>query len=349
MDKKYIRDILDRNIYCLAIIGMAKNSGKTVAFNTFIQEGNSLGLKMALISYGRDGEEIDSLTLKKKPRIKVSPGNIFVTAEKVYKASGIKAQRVRDTGYSTIFGGVNIYLAEERGNVELIGINSISQLQKTKTYLSKKVDMVFIDGALDRRSSAVPNLAEGIILSTGAVIANTIDMIVEKTLYEIRRLSIPNIEEGSIRKWVEKVLGKGTNALLDSEGKSKELESSTSFSIRELHRKLKATNRLEFLVLKGAFVDRFANSLVYDLRLRDFTIIVRDGTRVFLSNKTLNQLDKANINIKVLNKINIEGITVNPVSPYGAHLNSCLLVDSLRKRIEKIPVYDLMSEEYLSL
>jgi len=68
-----------------------------------------------------------------------------------------------------------------------------------------------------------------------------------------------------------------------------------------------------------------------------------------LSNKTLNLLDKFNIKLKVLNKINIEGITVNPVSPYGVHLNSRLLVDSLRNKIKKIPVYDLMSEEYLSL
>jgi len=272
MDKKYIREILDKNIYCLAIIGMAKNSGKTVAFNTFIQEGNSLGLKMALISYGRDGEEIDSLTLKKKPRIKVSPGNIFVTAEKVYLASDIKAQRVRSTGYSTPFGDVNIYLAKERGNIELIGINSISQLQKIKTYLYKKVDMVLIDGALDRRSSAVPNLAEGIILSTGAIIANTIEMVVEKTLCEIRRLSIPNIEEGSIRMWAEKVFERGTNALLDGQGNSIELESSTSFSIGELDQKYKATGKLDFLVLKGALVDRYVNNLLSDLRFRDFTI-----------------------------------------------------------------------------
>lgn len=351
MDKRFIELVRDREINCLAIIGMAKNSGKTVAFNTLVKEGTHAGFKLALISFGRDGEEIDSLTLKKKPRIKVSAGNLFVTADRVYQASNLKAGVLADTDILTPFGRVKVYIAEESGIVELIGINSVSQIKKIEEYLPEDIDLILLDGALDRRSSAVPLLAEGIILSTGAVIANTVEGVIEKTLYQIKKLTIPEIEGEKIKNLIKDVYYKDKNAVIDNRGDLVEIESKTSLSLRGLRNKLElsANDGLGVLILKGALVNSFVKKLIYDLKLKNFKIVVKDGTRVFLDREIFNLLDKYNIELTVLDKINILGITTNPLSPYGVHLDSRQLVNGLREKLPGISVYDLMSEEYLSL
>lgn len=351
MDKRFIELIRDRGINCLAIIGMAKNSGKTVAFNTLVKEGTHAGLKLALISFGRDGEEIDSLTLKKKPRIKVSAGNVFATADRVYQASNLKAGVFSATDILTPFGEVKVYKAEESGIVELIGINSIGQLQKIKEYLPEDIDLILLDGALDRRSSAVPLLAEGIILSTGAVIANTVEGVIEKTLDQVRKLTTPEIKGAKLRKLIKGVYHKDKNAMIDSRGDLVEIESRISFSLKGLKKRLELSGNdgLKTLILKGALVNSFVKDLIYDLKIKNCKIVVKDGTRVFLDRGIFNLLDKYNIELAVLDKINMLGITVNPLSPYGVHLDSRQLVDEIREKLPGIPVYDLMSEEYLSL
>ncbi|MFP4661611.1 MAG: hypothetical protein ACLFPF_05420 [Halanaerobiales bacterium] len=350
MSKRMIRHILDKGINCLAIIGMAKNSGKTVAFNTIVREGTTYGLKLALVSYGRDGEDIDSLTLKKKPRIKVSTGNIFVTAERVFRAANVEAKLISTTDFHTPFGKINIYRARGKGNVELIGVNTINQLQRVKEQLPADIGLVIIDGALDRRSSAIPELAGGIVLSTGAVIANTEEKIVEKTIHEIRRVSIPGVYESAIRDMLKKPDQQGRNAVITSQGKVFSLKSSTSFSVNKLSGQLSSiSNKINVLFLKGALVNSFAEELINRLGLNNCRIIVRNGTRIFLDKSVFNLLEKYNVRLRVLNEIKVIGITVNPVSPYGLKVDSSKLINKLRKRIDNIPIYDLMSDEYLSL
>lgn len=346
MIKKLIDNIQEINIKYLAIIGLAKNAGKTVTFNTIVKEARSKGLKLSLFSYGRDGEEIDSLTLKKKPRIFVPPGNIFATAEKAYYASAVNGNLLVNTGFKTLLGEVNLYqLGNKGGYIELVGINSTRQLQQIEKFIPSDVDLVLIDGALDRRSSAIPTLAEGIILATGAVVANTEDLVVEKTLYEIKRLNTQEIDNELIKRQTKGLYSKSTSGIIDQDGYLHEIDSKTSFSFIEKLKKFK-TDEIKVIILQGALVNSFAEELVYSLKVRDCILLVRDGTRIFIDRKNFNLLAKNKIRLNVLNGINIVGVTVNPVSPYGVRLNSRLIINQLRRELDSIPVYDLMSEEY---
>jgi hypothetical protein len=72
-DRKLIKYINNGQLKHLAIIGMAKNAGKTVTLNNIVEEATDEKLKLALISYGRDGEEIDAITRQEKPRIYIPP------------------------------------------------------------------------------------------------------------------------------------------------------------------------------------------------------------------------------------------------------------------------------------
>jgi hypothetical protein len=356
--KKIIDYILERELKYVAIIGLAKNAGKTVTFNNLVVEARAKGLKLALFSYGRDGEEVDAITLKKKPRIYVPPRDIFATTEQAFYVSNLNGTLLTRTGIDTLLGEVNIYQSGSKGGyVELVGINSVSRLQEMEKLVPGEVDLVLIDGALDRRSSAMPTLAEGIILATGAVIGNTEQLVVSRTLAEIQKLTLPAITDTVMRNQVKEVYSEGNGGIVPAGGELLPLTSKTSFgSVKEIIEILSKEGLkedqiiklrdIEAIILNGALINSFVEKLLQHTDLKDFQLVVRDGTRVFLDKARLNLLERRNIKLKVFNPINLIAVTVNPVSPCGARLSSRVIVNKLRQELKDIPVYDVMSNEY---
>ncbi|MFW5981872.1 MAG: hypothetical protein ACOCQO_01545 [Halanaerobiaceae bacterium] len=347
MGQKLINHIQENKIKSLGIIGMAKNAGKTVTLNTIITEANSLGLKLAILSFGRDGEKIDSLTMKRKPAIDIKKGNIFVTANETFLASSVEGEKLFSLDYSTAFGKVNIYRALSDGKVELLGVNKVKQIKKIKRKIVEDIDLLLIDGAIDRRSSAIPDLVEGIVLATGAVIANTGDLMVKKTLYEIQRLSIPPIKTPLYRDYACKVYKKNKNALIykkDGIIKTREIEAKTTGSLIEELRNINE-KKIQLIILNGALVEKVAEEII-QLGIKECVLVVKDGTKLFISKRTFAILSKYNIRIKSYKKISIIAVTVNPTSPYGISLNSDLIIDKLRQSLPGIPIYNVLSGNY---
>ena len=64
----------------ISIIGMAKNSGKTVTLNHLLLEAMEEGIQVGITSLGRDGESLDLVTETEKPRIFATEGTIIATA-----------------------------------------------------------------------------------------------------------------------------------------------------------------------------------------------------------------------------------------------------------------------------
>ncbi|MDI3547512.1 MAG: hypothetical protein PWR10_1164 [Halanaerobiales bacterium] len=208
-----------------------------------------------------------------------------------------------------------------------------------------EVDLVLIDGALDRRSSAMPGLADGIILATGAVIGNTEDLVVKRTMAEIEKLTLPEVKEAGLRKATKEAYLAGNGGIVLQDGNVLPFKTGTFFgNINEI-KKVKP-EEVKAIILGGALVNGFVDKLIQYTDIKNCYLIVRDGTRVFLDKRKLNLLEKRRIKLQVYNPINLIAVTVNPVSPYGVCLNSCKLVCRLRKELKDIPVYDIMSEEY---
>ena len=350
MKKKIIDYIIENGITSLAIIGLAKNAGKTVTFNQIISESSNKGLKLALFSYGRDGEEIDAVTRQKKPRIFIPAHQILATTEKAYDSSQLEGDLLAHTGLHTLLGEVNLYQAGPAGGyIELVGINSAAKLQQVKKLLPPDVDLVIIDGAIDRRSSAMPLLVEGIILATGAVVGNSEQLVSKRTLSAINKLTRPAVKDQVIsakarQLWLEHSVGLllGNKQLLP-------LQSRTSLtSVRELKGILSEIQpaKIDTIILGGALVDTFAEELIYSLKIKNCQLVVRDGTRIFLSKRNLNLLVNNNIDLLVLDTIKLLAVTVNPFSPYRANLDSAVIVKQLRENLPDIPVYDVLSAEY---
>ncbi len=338
-----IQDIFSHK--CISIIGMAKNSGKTVTLNYVIKKAAEQGKTLAVLSFGRDGEKIDLITNKKKPRIFIPPGCFFVTTDRVFNKCQIEAELIQKTGYKTMVGEVNIYKTRKKGGYcELAGVNCVSQVRRIKEMIEDRVDLLLIDGALDRRSSAI--FSDGFILATGAVVGNTAEIVVEKTLFEIQRLTLPELQEPGLLKIANGVLEQGRNAIISKDNEADYLSSETSLVIPgEVGAYLKSyTPRA--IILGGAVTDSIVKELLR-FQVRDCLLIAVDGTKIFVSSKNLKLLEKNNIKVMVLHSLDLIAVTVNPTNPDGEDLDSELLVDKLRERLRGILVCDLMKESIL--
>lgn len=250
----------------------------------------------------------------------------------------------------SLMGEIFIYKsgADQEGYIELVGINSSSRVKKIKKLMPYDLDLVLIDGALDRRSSAMPALTDGFIMATGAVVGNTEELVIKRTIHEKRKLTLAKVYDNEIRDKVELLIDEGRDGILYSDGRIAYLDSKTSFGhIKEL--KEKDLENITALIINGALIDSFVEKLIYSLEIKDLDLIVRDGTRVFLNKRSMNLLENSEIRLKVLNSIQLLAVTVNPTSPYSPGLDSMRLVSGLQDKLNNIPVYDILSEEYQSI
>ena len=60
--------------------------------------------------------------------------------------------------------------------------------------LSFGAELALIDGSLDRRASAAPFVSDGTVLATGAALARSQDLVIDKTMHIIKNYSIPQID-----------------------------------------------------------------------------------------------------------------------------------------------------------
>lgn len=341
--------VRESGVNCLAIIGLAKNCGKTITLNTLIGEAAKADVKLAVASYGRDGERIDVLTLKEKPRIFIPPETCFVTAEKLFEKSTTEAEIVTDTGLDTPLGRVKIYRSGGRGgSVELAGVNRGSGMVMIRDLLPDDIELFLIDGAMDRRSSAIPSLAHGVILATGAVVGNTVDLIVQRTMDEVERITTPPCNDREVRLIAGEILNTGKTGLI-RDGEIVAFGNGAFCGLWEPDCFRLRTG--DCLVLSGALTDSFAESLILEHESGHCTVIVRDGTRVFLNSRNMKLLKKRSISLRAYGPITLIAVTVNPYSPYGSGVHSDLLVETMKRSLRdtgmETPVFDVLSKDYL--
>ena len=254
-----------------------------------------------------------------------------------------------DTEIDIHLGIVKIYKSGAIGNsVELAGVNRGSRMMKIKELLPEDTELFLIDGALDRRSSAIPSLSHGMVLATGAVVGNTVDLIVQRTIDEVKRFTLPSCTDKQISITAGNILGSGQSGFIRNGKIISLVENTFGKTIVPAH------YRIEFgdtLVCSGAFTDSAAEELIFNHKAMDCTVIVRDGTRVFVGRRNINILKKNKITLCVFEPIKLIAITANPYSPYGFKVDSDLLVEALRVALNvagiKIPVFDVLSKEYL--
>ena len=156
----------------VSIVGLAKNAGKTECLNYIIRRLPTDYFNVAVTSIGIDGETTDQVTGTAKPEITVREGMFFATSEKHFRQKRPLSELYDVSEENTALGRVVTAKALQEGKVLLSGPSSAVAMKRWMDSVQGfGIDLILVDGALSRLSTASPAVSEAMVLSTGAALS----------------------------------------------------------------------------------------------------------------------------------------------------------------------------------
>ncbi len=338
----------------LALVGLAKNTGKTETLAVLLRELQAAGRSVGATSVGRDGEERDVIDARiVKPRVLMSPGSLVATTDGLLRASGVAHELLEDTGVRTPLGRVLIARLQGAGAIEVAGPSAAAEVRAVSdAMLAHGAEQVLIDGAIDRRAASSPDVADGLIISTGAVLDRDIAEVVRHTRDAVELVRLPGAGEGSasgerLRELAHAAIegDRGPGVLANGEGEPLALPPRFVLTggTEQIAQLLDQSPDARWLIVAGALPESFLNGLVPVLhkRRRELVLVVADPTRVFLWGRGPGWYRSRGVHLQALNRIELSALTVNPVAPQSHRFDSLQLRELLRRAIPDVPLFDV--------
>ncbi len=302
----------------VSIVGLAKNAGKTECLNYIIKRLPLDYFTVAVTSIGIDGETTDQVTGTAKPEITVREGMFFATSEKHFRQKRPLSELYDVGDEDTALGRVVTAKALQEGKVLLSGPSGAEALKRWMRSLKDfGIDLVLVDGALSRLSTASPAVSEAMVLSTGAAVSANIRDLVSKTAFVVELIRLPLYT-----------------------GPDPELRVSSFSSLDAAA--LKGNRAIE---VEGALTDRLLQLVKNGLGEGEIDLVVGDFTKVFCSQELYRAFIRRGGRISVRMKSQLLAVCVNPVAPNGIVLDSDILCRELSQKIG-LPVYDIVKNDY---
>jgi hypothetical protein len=324
----------------ISIIGMDKNVGKTTTLNYVIEKTRGY-FSLGLTSVGVDGESKDSVTHTSKPRIYVPNNTIIATAKQCFLKSDITLEVIESTSFGTPLGNVIIAKALSEGYIELAGPSITSQMVEISSKLKALgAELVLIDGALSRKSTAVSELCDGVILATGAALSNKIDYVINETAHRIQLLSLEAIIDKEIIR-ISNEFKEERIILINRDYTHRILNVSTALSAsKEILENI--NNETMYILIRGIITDKLLLQIMDSGKAGNgITIIAENGTKLFVNSDTFYRYLNTCGSIKVLNSINVFMLTCNPISPFGYQFDNKKFIEKLQQKIN-LPVINIL-------
>jgi hypothetical protein len=318
----------------LALVGLAKNTGKTQTLAAILAEHAVAGVRVGVTSIGRDGEARDVIDARiEKPAIELAADSLVASTGALLRASGLACERLRQTGVRTPLGEVVIARLCEPGKVEVAGPSAAEDVcAVSEAMLDLGVERVLIDGAIDRRAASSPAVADGLVMATGAVLAADVEGVTAVTRDAVDLVRLP---------------------LAGGEGVSVEGRLVLNAEPDAIAALLREHPHADTFTVRGALGERFLEGLLAARRERagrELRIVAADPTRVFLSRRAPSWYERQGVAIAVRRTIELKAITVNPVAPQSHVLDSRALRESIEAAVAgDVPVLDVRDESYLAL
>jgi hypothetical protein len=315
----------------LALVGLAKNTGKTVALNALLGELQAQGRRVGVTSVGRDGEERDAIDFRiEKPRIELAGGSLVATTDVLLRSSGLPHELLEETGVRTPLGRVLIARLRGRGAIEVAGPGAAGDVRAVSdAMLAHGAERVLIDGAIDRRAASSPDVSDGLVMSTGAILDRDIEQVVRQTVEAVELVRLPVVRDGCEGvalppRFALTAEGEQVAAWLDAHPDARRLR------------------------VEGALPDRFLGHLLHAAhrRRRELGLVVADPTRVFLSQRGPAWYRTQGIDIQTRRAIDLKAITINPVAPRSHSFDSEQLRCVLAELIPGVPIFDVLGRAY---
>ena len=328
----FIEDVLKYK--SISFVGMEKNAGKTQTLNYVLSRLRTFSKTIALTSIGVDGETTDIVTLTSKPEIEIYPNTTFITSQALYPQREIVSAIEEVSTQTTALGRLIKAKAITQGKILLGGPSDTKNLKKLLEKLEKNTDLILIDGALSRKTFGSPSITQAMILSTGASLSASLNVVVKKTKFIYQMTQLPQYE-GKHAEQLQQIEN-GIYAITD-EGII-DLKIPSLMMIDKYKDKIFTYGKRLFVA--GALNDKFVQFLKIQKNIQDIEIIIKDFTKIFAQEDNVIQYLYKGGQIKVLDKANLIAITANPISPTGYHFNNEEMLEALRREIP-IKIYNI--------
>jgi hypothetical protein len=323
----------------LALVGLAKNTGKTETLAALLRELGADGRTVGVTSVGRDGEEHDVIDANiSKPRVRLPAGSLVATTDSLLRASGISYELLEDPGVRTPLGRVLIARvgSSPTSAIEVAGPSAAADVRAVSdAMLAHGAEQVLIDGAIDRRAASSPDVADGLIVATGAVLDHDIEEVVLQTRDAVELVRLPVVEETFHTATEDERLELPPRFALTAEAE-------------QIAHLLDEHPEARWLTVAGALPDRFLRGLVHPVhrRRRELVLVVADPTRVFLWKRGPEWYRRQGILLRALRRIELEALTVNPIAPRSHSFDSAELRGLLAQAIPDVPIFDVLHPDY---
>ncbi|MGH2832312.1 MAG: hypothetical protein ACRDK2_06015 [Solirubrobacteraceae bacterium] len=330
------------------MVGLAKNTGKTVALRSVLDELQDAGSVVGVTSVGRDGERFDVIDSRiRKPSVRLWAGSLLATTDSLIRSSGVRYELVKQTGIRTPLGAVVVCRLLETGEIEVAGPSAASDVRLVSEVMcASGAQHVLIDGAIDRRAASCPEVSEAVLMSTGAVLDEQPERVAQRTrdAVELMRLSVP--ADPATRALAQTSV---SSLLIDRAGQAVQLRPRLALDggEMELARLLRRDPTPRSLVLRGAVCEPFLDALVRANRGRELEVVVQDSTKVFLSRHSYAWYRAYGLTLRALSPIRLLAITVNPLAPCAHRVDSDWLRGLIESEIDDVPVLDVLHPSYV--
>jgi hypothetical protein len=324
----------------LALVGLAKNTGKTEALAALLRELEAQGRRVGVTSVGRDGEQRDVIDARiAKPRIVLPGGSLVASTDALLSASGLPHELLERTGIRTPLGEVLIARLRGPGAIEVAGPSAAADVRAVSdAMLAQGAEQILIDGAIDRRAASSPEVSDGLIMATGAVLDRDLAEVVRLTRDAVELVRLPLAASDELPSELPTSVALPAGFTLSS-------------SVEQIAQLLDDHASAEAMVVAGALPDSFLRGLLQPLRQRrrKLVLIVSDPTKVFLSGHAPAWYRRQGVEIRVLRPIELRAITVNPVAPQSHRFDSARLRGMLQAAIANLPIFDVLDPSYTSV
>lgn len=311
-----------QQVHTVALMGMTKNTGKTVSLNHLLAQAHAERLTVGLTSIGRDGEAHDQVYAIPKPPVMVTPGNLVATASDTLVRAKARIKQIDTTGVSSPMGEILIVKVIESGEMEVAGASRSHDQHKVIALLRQcGADIVLLDGALGRSHHASPAMADGVVLATGAAIGGGMADVLRKTHDRLAILGIPAAPPDLLMRtqaiWTQGGVGAwnhhGDCLFYD---RIATINAATALLTQEL-------KGVSTMAVSGAVGKLLWRALLHLAQHNPgLNLIVADGTKLFIDATELAAFERLGGQVMAQRPIRMLGITLNPFSPFGGSFNA---------------------------
>lgn len=326
-----------RNYRSLSIVGLEKNTGKTVCLNYLLGRLHQLGISTAVTSIGVDGEQVDSVYATAKPEITLYEGMQFITSHRHYLQRRLVSSILSVDERRTALGQLVTARVLCPGRILLSGAATTGVLrQQIAQFRRSDVQLTIVDGALSRLSLASPTVTDAMILATGAAVSPNLQQLISRTRFVYRLINLPEVAE-SLRQRLSAV--DSGLWIVDSDGLPHDLGIQSVFLLGPDSKSLFTLGNTLFV--SGAVSNRLLKFLSTQPNVKDIILIVRDFTKLFITPDAYADFTRRGGTVQVLQRSRLVAVSLNPTSPQGYTLNSAEACSQLSEALQ-CPVYDVV-------